>query len=151
MNKLTLVVAAAAIMALPLSSYAAALTTTANTATKTVTSTTAGASLSDKSSFADVMGTLSTTSTNAMGTTSDFGSVKSNSNISIVLVSKLKGYSAGGLKLSKANAATMAKLDTKVAANATLTAKLKKAGYLPSDVVAVSVDAKGDVTIFVAK
>lgn len=151
MNKLTLVVAAAAIVALPVSSYAAAVTTTANSATKAISSTTAGASLSDKSSFADVMSTLSATSTNTMGTTSDFGSIKSSSNISIVLVSKLKGYKAGGLKLSKADAAAMAKLDTKVAASATLTAKLKKAGYLPSDVVAVSLDTKGDVTVFVAK
>jgi len=151
MHKLTLVLAAATIAALPVSTLAAGLTTTVNNTTNTAMTTAAGASLTDKSTFGDVMGTLSTNSSNAMGTTTDFSSIKTSSNISIVLVSKLKGYSASGLKLSKADAANMTKLDAKVAANAALTAKLKQAGYLPSDVAAVSVDAKGDATVFVAK
>jgi len=151
MNKLTLVLAAAAVAALPVSSNAAGLTTTVNSTTKAVTTTVAGASLTDKSSFADVMGTLSTNSSSASSTTTNLASIKTGSNVSIVLVSKLKGYSVGGLKLSKADAASMAKLDAKVAASATLTAALKKKGYTPSDVVAVSVDAQGNATVFVAK
>ena len=149
MKKLTLILAAAGIAALPMSAYAAGLTATTNAATSAAATT--ASSLSDKSTFADVIGSLSATSTTAMSTTTDFSAIHAGSNISIVLVSKLKGYSVNGLKLSKADMSTMTKLDAKVAANAALTAKLKKAGYLPSDVVAVSVDSKGSVTVFVAK
>ncbi len=151
MKKLATVLTALALAALPATTYAAGLSTTVNTATNAAASTAAGASLSDKSTFTDVMGSLSTNSTNSMGATTDYGSIKTSSHVSFVQVSKLKGYSANGLKLSKANAASMTKLDANVAANAALTAKLKKAGYLPSDVAAVSTDAKGNVTVFVTK
>jgi len=146
MKKLTAVLAAVALAALPVSAYAAGLTTTASNTTNAAASTAAGASLTSKSSFSDVMGSLSTPTTDTTG----FSSIKATSNVSIVKVSTLSGWVASGMKLSAANTANMAKLDAQVAANATLTAKLKAAGYKPSDVAAVSTDAKGDVTLFVA-
>ncbi|MEO9231277.1 MAG: hypothetical protein ABI216_20330 [Devosia sp.] len=151
MNKLPLVLAVVGLAALPISAYAAGVTATANAATKTMAANAVGASLTDKSTFGDVMGTLSPNTTNAMGTTTDFGSINAKSNVTIVLVSKLKGYTASGMKLSQADVASMSKLDAKVAANAAMTAKLKQAGYLPSDVAAVSIDATGNATVFVAK
>lgn len=151
MNKLTLVLAAVGMAALPVSTHAASLTTTTTNTTNAAASMAAGTSLTSKSTFADVMDSLSTTSTNATGAATDFGAINATSSVTIVKVSKLKGYSAGGMKLSKTSMASMTKLDAKVAANASLTAKLKKAGYLPSDVAAVSVDAKGNATVFVAK
>jgi hypothetical protein len=71
--------------------------------------------------------------------------------VRFVLVSKLSGYTAAGLKISKANLKNMVALDARIAADARLTASLKKAGYLPSNVVAVSTDTKGDLTLFIAK
>jgi hypothetical protein len=117
-----------------------------NSAT-TSTGATVNGTFSSKSSFSDVMGSLSSAKTSA---SIDFTAIHPK-HVRFVLVSKLSGYTAAGLKISKANLANKTALDAKVAANASLTASLKKAGYLPSDVVAVSTDAKGDLTVFVAK
>ena len=143
--------AAALIAALPALASAASLTTTANTTAAAATSTAAGTGLTSKSSFADLVSSLSVTSTTSAAAGSDIASIDAKSNVTVVLASKLTGYTSGGLKLSPAQTASQVKLDASVAANAALTAKVKKSGYLPSDVVAVSVDAKGNVYIFVAK
>ena len=125
-------------------------TTSATTGTggssSTSTGTTINGTFSDKSSFADVMGSLS----NAKVASVDF-TVLHPKHVRFVLVSKLSGYTAAGLKISKANLKNMVALDARIAADARLTASLKKAGYLPSNVVAVSTDTKGDLTLFIAK
>ena len=103
-------------------------------------------SLSDKSNFADVMGSLSTSD----AATLDLSNVHIK-RIKFVHVSKLNGYTAAGLKADTSNVQKMAALDAKVASNAKLTAALKKSGYRPSDVVAISSDAQGSVVAFIAK
>ena len=166
MKKLTLPIVALVLAGLPVSgAMAATLGVNTNAATSTnvtagkttsastnaAASTNTGATIngtfSDKSNFTDVMGSLSTPNTSA---SIDFTTIHPK-HVKFVLVSKLNGYTAAGLKVSKANAKNMADLDAKVAADASLTASLKKSGYLPSNVVAVSTDAKGDLTVFVAK
>ena len=159
MNKLALPIVALVIAALPAGAFAATLGVNTNAATSTnvtagkstsastSTDVTVNGTFSDKSSFGDVIGSLSTPNTSA---SIDFATIHPK-HVKFVLVSKLSGYSAAGLKVSKANAKNMAALDANVAADASLTASLKKAGYLPSDVVAVSTDAKGDLTLFLAK
>jgi len=133
------------------STNANASTSTNLTAGKTSASTTGGAtingSFSDESSFSDVMGSLSVANTSA---SIDFSTIHPR-HVKFVRVSKLSGYTTAGLKISKANMANKTALDAKVAADASLTASLKKAGYVPSDVVAVSTGAKGELTVFVAK
>lgn len=121
--------------------------TLTNAAASTNTGGTINGTFTDKSNFTDVMGSLSTPNTSA---SIDFSTIHPK-HVKFVLISKLNGYTAAGLKISKANAKNMADLDAKVAADASLTASLKKSGYLPSNVVAVSTDAKGDLTVFVAK
>ena len=171
MNKLALPVAALMLAALPAAAFAAsvgvntgvnttvttgssstnagATTGTSVTTGGSSTSTKAGANgtLSDKSNFGDVMATLSSPTTSA---SIDFASLHTK-HVKFVLVSKLTGYTAAGLKISKANLKNMTALDAKVAADVSLTAALKRAGYLPTNVVAVSSDTKGDLTVFIAK
>jgi len=159
MKQLALPIIALAIAALPAGALAATLGVNANAATSTTvtagknTSATTGTDVtingtfSEKSNFSDVMGSLSTPKTSA---SIDFTTIHPK-HVKFVLVSKLNGYTVAGLKVSKANAKNMADLDAKVAADLSLTASLKKAGYLPSNVVAVSTDAKGDLTVFIAK
>ena len=60
------------------------------------------------------------------------------------------GYKAG-VKMSVTDMASMKNVDAKVMANTALSAKLKAAGYTPNDVVAVSTEATGGVTVFVNK
>jgi hypothetical protein len=150
MNKITLFVAAVAMAALPVSAYAAAANVNTN-----VTAAANVNVLTGKSTFADVTGSL-TTSTTANAQTSgngatDFTKITASSKFTIVKVSKLKGYSAAALKLNATGKKNMVSLDAKVAANAALSAALKKAGYTASDVLAVSSDMSGNVTVFVAK
>lgn len=157
MNKIALGVAAIAMSLLPMSAFAAATTTPTTTkpmaavtkpmaaVTKPVAPMAAAPMLTDKSTFADVMASLSTS-----GKT-DLSKVTATSKVTIVKVSTLKGYSASAMKLSAPAMKSMGALDTSVAANVALTAALKKGGYLPTDVAAVAVDAKGGVTVFVAK
>ena len=143
MNKLVLIVAALAVSALPLSAFAANATTKPPVAATT----TAAVVLTSKSTFAEVMASITAQET-ANAASADFSTIKATSKITIVPMSKLKGYAAGSMKISSK---TMVTLDTKVAANMLLKAALKKAGDLPSDVAAVSVDAKGNATVFVTK
>ncbi|MEO9231406.1 MAG: hypothetical protein ABI216_21000 [Devosia sp.] len=147
MKKITVVVAALALSVLPISAFAASTTTTkpAAAVTKPMAAVTAAPMLTDKSAFADVMASLS-----APGKT-DLSKVTASSKVTIVKVSTLKGYSASAMKLSAPAMKSVGALDTTIAANVPLTAALKKGGYLPTDVDAVSVDAKGGVTVFVAK
>lgn len=170
MNKLALTVAVLTVAVLPSAAFAASVgvstgvsttVTTGSTSTKanattgtTATtgggssaSTSANGSLSSTSSFTQVMGSLSSPSTSA---SIDLSSLHTK-HVKFVLVSKLSGYTSAGLKLSKANMKNMAALDAKIAADASLTAALKHKGYLPSEVVAVSSDAKGNLTLFIAK
>lgn len=158
MRKLALVAFATVLAALPVSTYAASVGVNASTTTTVKTSTAnAGAntsagvgingSLSSTSSFSDVVGTLSTPTTSA---SIDLTTIHPK-HVRLVLVSKLKGYSAAGLKLAKASLTNRTALDAKVAADISLTAALKKNGYLPSDVVAVSTNAQGDLVVFLAK
>jgi hypothetical protein len=159
MKKLTLPIVALLLASLPSGAFAATLgvSTSATTSTTVTTGNTTSAStnsaatfngsFSDRSSFTDVMGSLSTPDTSA---SIDFTTIHPK-HVKFVLVSKLSGYTAAGLKISRANMKNMVALDAKVAADASLTASLKKAGYLPSNVVAVSTNAKGDLTVFVAK
>lgn len=160
MRKLALVLTALTIASLPAGAFAATvgLNTNATTSTKlgagststsvnTNTAATINGSLSDKSNFTDVMGTLSSPNTSA---SLDFTTIHAK-HIKFVLVSKLSGYSTSGLKVSQANMKNKTALDAKIAADATLTAALKKHGYSSSEVVAVATDAKGDLTVFVAK
>ena len=55
------------------------------------------------------------------------------------------------MKMSITDMATMKNIDAKVMANTALAAKLKAAGYTPNDVVVVSIDATGNLTVFVNK
>ena len=104
------------------------------------------ANLSDQSNFADVMGSLTTSDAASVDlSTVDWKRAK------IVRISKLKGYTASGLKTNAAGMQQMAALDAKVAADANLSAALKKAGYQPSEVVAVSSNAQGNAVVFIAK
>ena len=138
MKKLfVLAIAVGLAIASPISAYAA--TAAATTAAATT--------LSATSSYSDVVGSLA-----APGSaTLDLSKVKATTNVSIVKLSTLKGYKAGAMKLSVADAATMKNIDAKVMANAALAAKLKAAGDTPNDVVAVATDASGGVTLFVNK
>jgi hypothetical protein len=159
MNKLALPIAALVFASLPLGAFAATVGVNTNATTSTSvtasnsasastnTAATVNGSFSSKSSFGDVMGSLSTPKTSA---SIDLTTIHPR-HVKFVLVSKLNGYTAAGLKISRANMKNMAALDAKVAADASLTASLKKAGYLPSHVVAVSTSANGDMTVFVAK
>jgi len=160
MNKIALALTAITIATLPVGAFAATLgvntnaTTSAkltagstSTSVSTGTAATINGSLSDKSNFSDVMGTLSSPSTSA---SVDLTTIQAK-HIKFVLVSKLSGYSAGGLKISSASMKNKTALDTKIAADATLTAALKKHGYSSSNVVAVAMDAKGDLIVFIGK
>jgi len=159
MKKLALPIVALVFASLPLGAFAATLgvNTNATTSTSVTTGKTTSASantaatvngtFSDKSSFTDVMGSLSTPNTSA---SIDFANIHPK-HVKFVHVSKLNGYTAAGLKISRANMKNMAALDAKVAADASLTASLKRAGYLPSSVVAVSTSANGDLTVFVTR
>src|SRR5690349_15512503 len=91
MNKLALVTAAIALSVLPVSAFAANTTTTATTKPAAAATT---VTLSGKSSFADVMASLSTS------TKVDLSKVTASSKITIVKVSTLKGYSAAAMKLN---------------------------------------------------
>lgn len=106
-----------------------------------------GAMLSDKSNYSDVVATVDA-SGKAMP---DLSKVTNKSTINIVKLSSLKGYKANGALATSlsTNAKTVAALDTSVAANAALNAKLKAAGYKPTQVVAVSSDATGNVSVVV--
>ena len=135
MKKLfVLALAAGLAVASPISAYAATAAAAATT-------------LSATSSYSDVVGSLPAPG----NATLDLSKVKATANVSIVKLSTLKGYKAGALKLSVADAATMKNIDAKVMANAALSAKLKAAGDTPNDVVAVSTDTAGGVTLFVNK
>ena len=132
MKKLfVLAIAVGLAIASPISAYAAA----------------AAVTLSATSSYSDVIGCLPAPAS----ATLDLTKVKATASVSIVKLSTLKGYKAGAMKLSVADAATMKNIDAKVMANAALTAKLKAAGDTPNDVVAVATDASGGVTLFVNK
>jgi hypothetical protein len=160
MRKLALVLTTLTIASLPAGAFAATLglNTNATTSTKlsagststsvnTSTAATINGSLSEKSNFSEVMATLSSPNTSA---SVDFTTIHAK-HIKFVLVGKLSGYLTSGLKISQANMKNKTALDAKVAADATLTAALKKHGYTSSEVVAVATDAKSDLTVFVAK
>ena len=160
MNKLALSLAAVALFAMPAGAFAATLGVNANATTNTKvsagstttsvstnTGATINGSLSNKSNFSDVVGTLSDPNTSA---SIDFTTIQTK-HIKFVLVSKLSGYSAAGLKVSTADMTNRTALDANVAADATLSAALKKKGYSSTEVVAVATDAKGDLTVFIAK
>ena len=146
MRKLALVLTTLTIASLPAGAFAATLglNTNATTSTKlsagststsvnTSTAATINGSLSEKSNFSEVMATLSSPNTSA---SVDFTTIHAK-HIKFVLVGKLSGYSTSGLKISQANMKNKTALDAKVAADATLTAALKKHGYTSSEVVAV--------------
>ena len=136
MKKLfVLALAACLAIASPISAYAATVATAA------------AMPLSATSSYSDVVGSLPAPG----NATLDLTKVKATANVSIVKLSTLKGYKANALKLSVADTATMKNIDAKVMANAALSAKLKAAGDTPEDVIAVSTDASGGVTLFVNK
>ena len=104
------------------------------------------ASLSEGSSYADVTASLAATGHSDL----ELKSVSATSDIRIVKVSSLKGFKAGAnANMSADVTARMKDLDAQVAANASISAKLKAAGYSPNDVVAVSTTASGVVTVFV--
>jgi hypothetical protein len=105
-------------------------------------------SLSDKSTLSDVMATL--TASQDASASIDISKINVK-HIKFIRVSKLSGYTSASFKLDDTEKSNMTKLDASVAANAELTAALKRHGYRPSDVVAISSDAKGDVKVFIAK
>jgi hypothetical protein len=143
MNKLIIVAMAAGMsIAAPIASNAATVAAT----TAAAATTTASTMLSGTSTFSDVTGRLSGSSTANV----DLSSSAKLTNFQIVKLSSLKGYKAG-MKVTTAEMTSMTALDAKVTANAALTAKLKAAGYTPNDVVAVSSDATGGMTVFVNK
>lgn len=157
MRKFALPLAMLAVVALPFGAFGASVgvnttttaATTAGVANSSATAnsaTTINGTLSAGSNFSDVMGTLSAPATSAAV---DLTTIHPK-HIKFVLVSKLNGYSATGLKVPKANLENMTALDAKVAADAALSAALKRSGYAPSNVVAVSTDAKGDLIVFIA-
>ena len=106
-----------------------------------------GSTLTTKSTFSDVMATLSTPDA---GSSVDLSKIK-RKNIRLIRLSKLKGYSPTAMKLNDSDKQNMASLDATVGTNATLNAVLKKSGYRASDVAAVSTDAKGHVLVFIAR
>jgi hypothetical protein len=121
-------------------------------ATTQVSSTTAGTtnasgagSLSGTSTYDDVTGSMG----GSANANEDLTNVTGSSQMRLIKLSSLKGYSAGAsMKMSTAQMASMRQVDANVAANAALTANLKASGYTPNDVVALSTDAKGTVTVF---
>src|ERR1700709_227932 len=108
MKKLALPIIALVIAAMPVGAFAATVGVNAApgahvTAGKTASATTSAAltvngTFSDKSNFSDVMGSLSTPNTSA---SVDFATIHPK-HVKFVLVSKLSGYTAAGLKISKA-------------------------------------------------
>jgi hypothetical protein len=126
-----------------------ALTLAAPISTSLAANVAAGASamLSDKSNYSDVVASVDAS---GKATAPDLSKVTNKSTINIVKLSTLKGYKAGGLTGSlSTNAKAVAALDTSVAANAALSAKLKAAGFKPTQVVAISSDATGNVSVIV--
>jgi hypothetical protein len=141
-NLLAVALATSITIAMPMSAFAAEVAAAA------ATSAAAGASamLTDKSTFADVTGSLSSAETAKL----DITKMDAKTKVTIIKISTLTGYKAG-VKMSATDMASMKNVDAKVMANAALSAKLKAEGYTPADVVAVSVDASGGMTIFVNK
>ena len=159
MTKLIVAALAAGIaIASPIATYAASTAVTAGAstagsmksgATTAPVAANAAAStsmLSDKSSFSDVAGSLTSSATAKL----DLSKVAASTNVKFVKLSSLSGYKAG-MKMSITDMATMKNIDAKVMANTALSAKLKAAGYTPNDVVVVSIDATGNLTVFVNK
>jgi hypothetical protein len=152
MNKLLIVALATGIaIAPPLSAFAAGTPVAAGTkavgamqAAAAPTNAMAAATLSEKSTFSQVTVSL------AGGAKIDLSKVNASTKLSIVKISTLKGYKAG-TKISAADMAGIRSLQAQVMANAALTAKLKAAGFSPTDVVAGSADASGGVTLVINK
>ena len=139
MNKLLLVALATGMaIAAPVSGHAATVAVTAATSASTM--------LTGTSTFGDVTGSLSGSANAKL----DLLTVSKSTKVQIVKVSTLKGYKAG-IKMTAADLTSMSSLDAKVSANAALSAQLKAAGFAPNDVVAVSSDATGGMTVFVNK
>jgi hypothetical protein len=126
------------------SGTAAGAAADASTSTKVSAGGSASASLNEGSSYADVTASLS-----GMGHL-DLSLISTTSDIRIVKVSSLKGFKAGAnASMSADVTARMKDIDAQAAANASISAKLKAAGYSPNDVVAISTAASGVVTVFV--
>jgi hypothetical protein len=87
-----------------------------------------------------------------LGADADFAKVAASSRINIVKTSTLKGYVKNDTKVETAisGSASVQALDAEVAANASLTAALKSAGFAPADVIAVSAGGVlGGASVFV--
>ena len=108
---------------------------------------TVGATLNEKSDASAVVGTLNSPDVYA---SIDFSTLVVK-HVRIVKLSKLNGYTTASFKLDATTKNNMASLDEKLAANAALSAALKREGYRASDVVAISGSESGDITVFVAK
>jgi len=104
-------------------------------------------SLSSHSSYSQVIASIGNTDTAML----DFKNLGSKTKIYIVPLSKLKGYKGGSASATRSTeaAAKVRTLDAKIAANASLAAKLTAEGYAPDKVVAESTDAKGNIILFV--
>ena len=101
--------------------------------------------LSDKSSLSDLVASLTS------APRPDLSRVRSDSQVTFIRVSVMPGYSKDKMRLSPAARQAMVGTEAAVSLNAALLGRLIDAGYSTTDVIAVSVDPKGGVTVFVNK
>ena len=81
----------------------------------------------------------------------DLSRVRSDSQVTFIRVSVMPGYSKDKMQLSPAVHQAMVGTEAAVSLNAALLGRLIDRGYSTTDVIAVSVDPKGGVTVFVNK
>ena len=101
--------------------------------------------LTDRSSFGELLASLSSASP------SDLSKVEATSKVTFVHVADMPGYPKDGLRFSPAARKSMVGNEAAVYLSPPLLGHLIDAGYSTTDVVALSVDARGEATIFIAK
>ncbi|MEO9231405.1 MAG: hypothetical protein ABI216_20995 [Devosia sp.] len=102
--------------------------------------------LTDRSSFSELLASL----TPATSPT-DLSKTQASSKVTFVHVADMPGYTKDGLQLSSAARKTMHEMEARIYRSTALLGHLIDAGYSITDVIALSADARGDVTVFIAK
>ena len=97
-----------------------------------------------KFSFADIIAGIG-----AAKPSPEIAAITSSTKVTFVQLHMLKGYDSTALSFSATQLKALIALDAEVGRNRALEAKLRKAGYLLSDVVAVSIDPAGGDVVFI--
>lgn len=97
-----------------------------------------------KFGFADIIAGIG-----AANQSTEVAAITSSTKVTFVQLHMLKGYDSTALSFSAAQLKALIALDAAVGRNRALEAKLRKAGYLLSDVVAISIDQASDAVVFI--